>query len=121
MAFHEPLAQRVRDALPLEGITERKMFGGLCFLDRGHMCCCVKNDELMVRVGPDAYEDALAQEHAREMKATGRSMRGFVYVAPEGLAGAEPLQLWVERALAFTQTLAPKPPKKPKPSKTTKR
>ncbi len=75
---------------------------------RGHMCVGVNGDELMVRVGPDGYAEALAQTHAREMDFTGRAMKGFVYVAPEGFETTEDLSSWIERGLAFVLALPPK-------------
>lgn len=50
----------------------------------GSMACGVIKDDLVVRVGPDSYEDALGERHARPMDFTGRPMRGMVYVGPEG-------------------------------------
>ncbi len=109
MAYDEGLAQRVRESLP-HGIeyTERKMFGGLCFLTCGNMCCGIVGEELMLRVGPDAYEAALAREHAREMDFTGRAMRGMVYVGVEALAEDSMLAEWLEIAATFAGSLRPK-------------
>lgn len=70
------------------------MFGGLAFLCHGNMAMGVVGGELMARVGPDAREDALEFPHAREMDFTGRSMKGFVYVALEGLSEYEDLATW---------------------------
>jgi hypothetical protein len=76
MAYDEKLAGRVRSVLKgRRGVSEKKMFGGLCFLVRGNMACGIVDDELMVRVGPDAYEDALARTHCHEMDFTGRGLR----------------------------------------------
>lgn len=109
MAFDETLAQRVRDALSDQpGITERRMFGGLAFMLHGNMCVCVNQSSLMTRVGPDAYAAALAQPHAGLMDLTGRPMRGWVLVAPAGLATDAGLSEWIGRATAFTATLPPK-------------
>jgi len=109
MAYDEGLAQRIREALDdVHGASEKKMFGGLCFLIRGNMCCGVVGEELMVRVGPDAYEEALALPHAREMDFTGRAMKGMVYVSTEGLAEDEDLAAWVGRGVAFAGTLPSK-------------
>ncbi len=109
MAYDEQLAQRVRDALRRRrGISERKMFGGLAFLLNGNMCCGITGDDLMVRVGPDDYEDALAQPHARPMDFTGRPMTGLVYVAGSALTGDGALLPWIERGLEFARTLPPK-------------
>jgi TfoX/Sxy family transcriptional regulator of competence genes len=109
MAYDESMAYRVREALAQqEGVTERKMFGGLAFMVKGHMCCGVMQDHLMVRVGPQQYEEALAQPHAREMDFTGRPMKGIVWVDPPGYATDEDLRTWVGQGLAFVTSLPPK-------------
>ena len=109
MAYDEGLAQRIRDVLDdREGASEKKMFGGLCFLLNGNMSCGVVGSELMVRVGPDAYEDALAEPHARKMDFTGRPMRGMVYVAEQGVEDDSDLASWIDRGAHFAGSLAPK-------------
>ena len=100
MAYDEPTAQRVRAALAGRGaITEKRMFGGLAFLIGGRMACGVLGDTLMVRVGPDAYEAALALPHTRPMDFTGRPLRGFVYVEAPGIRTDAALAAWVTRAV----------------------
>jgi TfoX/Sxy family transcriptional regulator of competence genes len=84
------------------------MFGGLSFLLRGNMCCGIAKGELMVRVGPDAYEKALARKHARPMDFTGKPLEGYVYVAPPGTRSRRDLQGWIEQGVAFARTLPPK-------------
>ncbi len=84
------------------------MFGGLCFLLDGNMSFGVVRSELMVRVGPDAYPEALALPHAREMDFTGRSMRGMVFVSEDGISEDEDLEDWLERGLTFAGSLPPK-------------
>lgn len=109
MAFDEGLAERIRERVgPRMGVTEKKMFGGLCFLLDGNMCFGIVGSELMVRVGADAYDDALALPHAREMDFTGRSMRGFVFVEADGFSEDEDLAAWMERGLAHASSLPPK-------------
>ena len=109
MAFDEGLAERVRDLTADEpALSERKMFGGLCFMRNGNMCFGIVGSELMVRVGPDAYEASLALLHAREMDFTGRSMRGMVYVGEPGLTEDGALSEWLERGLNFAGSLPPK-------------
>jgi len=109
MAFDEGLAQRIREVVEQRpGVSERKMFGGLCFLLNGNMACGVTGDELMVRVGPDGHADALAEPHARKMDFTGRPMKGFVFVSAEGLDGDEELARWVERGMQFASTFPAK-------------
>ena len=109
MAYDEQLVERIRGVLGDDiGFGEKKMFGGVCFLLHGNMVAGVATDDLMVRVGPDAWADALAQPHAREMDFTGRSMKGYVFVAPDGVAEDADLQAWLDRALAFVGSLPPK-------------
>lgn len=110
MAYDEDLAQRIRhvltelDAQPVE----REMFGGRAFMVRGHMTVGLLGDELMVRVGKDRYDEALALPHARVMDFTGRPSTGMVMVAPPGTADDHDLRAWVRRGLDFTSGLAPK-------------
>jgi TfoX/Sxy family transcriptional regulator of competence genes len=109
MPYDDGLAQRVRELLEeLSGLSEKKMFGGLAFLLRGNMCVGVVADELMVRVGPDAHQAALAEPHARPMDFTGRPMKGFVYVAAEGFESDADLRDWVERGTRFARSLPPR-------------
>ena len=109
MAYDEGLAQRIREHLEeRDDVREKKMFGGLAFLVAGNMSCGVVADELMVRVGPDAYEDALALPHCREMDFTGKPMRGLVYVGVAGIEDDGDLGAWVERGVAFASSLPAK-------------
>lgn len=112
MAYDETLAERIREALAGERLDEIKMMGGLCFMVGGHMALGIVGDELMVRVGPEGYERALGRVHAREMDFTGRSMKGFVFVAPAGIKTKRSLASWVAPAAAFAKSL---PPKRAKP------
>jgi hypothetical protein len=109
MAFSEALAERVRDVFDERpGLGERKMFGGLCFMLYGNMCCGIVGDALMVRVGPAAYDNALEQAYVRPMDFTGRPMRGMVYVDSQGIATAKQLAHWVELGAAFASGLPKK-------------
>lgn len=109
MAYNEDLAYRIRSVLGLQdSVTERKMFGGLVFMVNGHMCCGVTGDELMVRVGPEMYADALAMPHARVMDFTGKVSRNTVYVDEAGVANDGELAAWIGRGLAYVATLPPK-------------
>lgn len=106
MAYDEGLAERVRELLAVRmDVTERAMFGGLAFMVGGHMACGITGDDLMVRVGKEGYNDALAHPHTREMDFTGRPMTGIVYVDPAGTADDDALRNWVERGVAFVTTL----------------
>ena len=84
------------------------MFGGVGFLLGGNMACGVLNDDLIVRVGPDVYEESLATPHARVFDITGRVMKGWVMVAPPGYAEDTDLANWVERGITFARSLPPK-------------
>jgi len=109
VAYDEKLARRIRTALAGQrGLSEKKMFGGIAFLHRGHMCCGVVGADLMVRVGPAAYERALARPHAREMDFTGRPMKGLVYVGAAGLRTSRQLRAWLERGLEHARSLPPR-------------
>ena len=109
MPYDEGLAQRLRETYgDRRGVVEKKMFGGLAFMVNGHMSCGVVREELMVRVGPDLYDEAMARPHAREMDFTGRSLKGFVYVAQEGFEDDADLASWVELSLQFVESLPAK-------------
>jgi hypothetical protein len=108
VAYEEDLAGRVR-ALVGErgGLAEKKMFGGLAFLLDGNMAVGVRGDDVIVRLPPDESDVALAEPGARVFDITGRPMKGWILVGPEG---QEPRRLsgWVERGLAYASTLPPK-------------
>jgi TfoX/Sxy family transcriptional regulator of competence genes len=107
--YDERLAERVRLVVKKRrGVSEKKMFGGIAFLLRGNMFCGVVEQQLMVRVGPDAYAQTLARAHAREMDFTGRPLKGMVYVEPAGVRSPEHLRSWIDRGLQFVKTLPPK-------------
>jgi TfoX/Sxy family transcriptional regulator of competence genes len=108
MAYDEAFAQRVRETLRGErGVTERKMFGGIAFMLRGHMFVGISEGSLMARVGPQNYERALAMDGAREMDFTGEPMR-YVFVGPQSLKSATDLRRWVELCADFVATLPAK-------------
>ena len=110
MAYDERLAERTRQALATQsGSEERHMFGGIAFLVHGHMAVGLVDDLLMVRVGPGDYEKWLETPHVRPMDFTGRPLRGFLYVEPEGVASPKALRKWVDRGVAYAASLPPKP------------
>ncbi len=108
MAYDEGLAQRIREVTGGDELTEKKMFGGLCFLKNGNMACGIIGDELMVRVGKEAYAECLALPHAREMNFTGRVSKGMVYVGADGLVGDGDLAEWVGRGVGYASGLPAK-------------
>jgi TfoX/Sxy family transcriptional regulator of competence genes len=109
MAYDEALAERIRAALAgVDGVTERKMFGGIAFMVGGNLACGVVRDELMLRVGAEAHEAALARPHARPMDFSGRPMVGMVYVDRAGISDDQDLARWVQEGASFAASLPPK-------------
>ncbi|BBM02378.1 TfoX/Sxy family protein [Microbulbifer sp. GL-2] len=107
MAYNETLAEKVRNLLQEnQGLTEKQMFGGLAFMLNGNMACGVVGEELMVRVGPDNYQDALSERYTRPMDYTGRPLKGMVYVEEDAVAAD--LDQWVNRGAEFACSLPPK-------------
>jgi TfoX/Sxy family transcriptional regulator of competence genes len=119
MGHDDELAERVRGCLSgIKRTSEREMFGELTFLVNGNVCCGVLGDDLVVRVDPTLYHDALTRPYARETGATGRAVRGVVYVGRDGLVDDAELDLWVRLGLARARSLPPKPVKKPRRKRT---
>ena len=110
MAYDEITAERVRDVLSnRRDVVEKKLMGGLCFMVCGAMCCSVSGrGGLLVRVGADAQERALAEPHVSPMRMAGRTAKGFVRVAPEGYRTKAALKKWIARGLDFVATLPAK-------------
>ena len=110
MAYDEALAARIRTLLAgRNDVREQKMFGGLAFLVGGKMAVGILGEDLMVRVGRDAYDEALERPHTRPMDFTGRPMKGMVYVAPAGIGSEHDLAGWLEAGVACAASLAARP------------
>ncbi len=109
MAFDEGLAQRIREHLSDKSdVKEKKMFGGLCFMVSGHMCCGIIENKLMARIGPDNYESCLNKKYASEMNFTGKPMKGFLYVEPAGISDDSDLKDWISVCIDFVESLPSK-------------
>jgi hypothetical protein len=109
VAYDQELAARVREILDQhQKVDERKMFGGLTFMVKGHMCCGVLNDDLVLRLGPGKAAEVLKNEHVRPMDFTGRPMKGFVVVRSMGVRTDAMLRRHIQSALDFVETLSPK-------------
>jgi hypothetical protein len=109
MAYSESLAERIRGIVGRRrGFAEKKMFGGMCFLLNGNMCVGVWKHSLIARLGPDQGAAALRAPHVREMDVTGKPMKGWVLIEPDGVETDEQLSAWIEQAIAFVGTLARK-------------
>lgn len=118
MTYDEGLAERVRGAMDhLHGVSEKKMFGGLAFMVRGHMAVGVVKDELMLRVGPEACSFLMGKPHARAMDFTGRPMNGFLFVDAAGLSEDHDLDHWLGHAVEYALSLPPKDAPAPPPSR----
>lgn len=106
MPYCEKLTQRVREVLQAErGVLEKKMFGGICFMVHGNMAIGIAGEDLMVRCGPHEYEKALKAKHARQMDFTGRPMKGFLFISPDGLKTKAQLAKWIGLGTAFAKSL----------------
>lgn len=103
MPYDEHLSDRIRAVFKARRVpfAEKKMMGGLCFMVDDKMCCGVEKDKLMARIGPDVYEEALTRKGCREMDFTGRPMKGYVFVEPDGVDTDSDLEYWVQLCLDF--------------------
>jgi TfoX/Sxy family transcriptional regulator of competence genes len=114
MSYDENLARRIRtifDDNPR--IEERPMFGGLAFLFDGKMCCGILQEDLVARLSHERCAEALKQDHVRPMDFTGKPMKGYVYVGPEGYRDSGSLKRWVAATVDFVSTL-PRKARKPR-------
>lgn len=104
MAFDEKLNNRIREALlELPDVSEKHMFGGVCYMVNGKMCIGVVKDEMMCRIGPQQYEKALERKGCREMTFTGKPLNGYVYVSDEGMKTKKDFDHWIRLCLEFNK------------------
>jgi TfoX/Sxy family transcriptional regulator of competence genes len=110
MAYDEDLANRIRELMAEEqGVTEKKMFGGLAFLVDGNMSVAASGQGgLMVRVDPDETDALLEKPHAEPFEMRGRSMQGWLRVDDEGVRTKRELVPWVKRGVAYARSLPAK-------------
>ncbi|MCT4637381.1 MAG: TfoX/Sxy family protein [Bacteroidales bacterium] len=103
MAYDELLADRIREVLKAKkiGTEEKKMMGGLCFMVNDKMCMGVIKGNMMARIDPDIYEDALNKTGCLKMDFTGRPMKGFVFIEPEGVDLESDLEYWIDLCLEY--------------------
>jgi TfoX/Sxy family transcriptional regulator of competence genes len=113
MAYNEILADRVRASFQkVLKVEEKNMMGGLTFMVNGKMCVGILKDDLMARISPDIYEEALEQRGCREMTFTGKPMKGFVFVDESGTKSKKELDYWLSLALDFNKTVKVSKPKR---------
>jgi TfoX/Sxy family transcriptional regulator of competence genes len=104
MAFNEKLNDRIREALEqVPKVEEKYMFGGSCYMVDGKMCIGVAGDEMMCRIGPEKYEEALERSGCREMVFTGKPMNGYVFVSDEGMRTKKQFDYWINLCLEFNK------------------
>jgi TfoX/Sxy family transcriptional regulator of competence genes len=109
MAYDEELAERVREVLAARAdVSERKMFGGIAFMVAGNMAFGVLGDELIVRLGDEEAEKALAEDGVRPFDFTGKPAKGTVYVSAERVSGDADLSEWVDAGADYAASLPPK-------------
>lgn len=109
MAYNEELLTRIRKVYNrIDGLKEKKMFGGVAFMLNGNMAFGINGSDLMVRVGPEKYEEALKQKYVKEMDFTGRPMKGMVTVLSKGIKEEKNLKQWIKRGIDFAGFLPPK-------------
>lgn len=103
MAYNEFLADRMRLVLKEKSVhyLEKRMMGGLTFMVDDKMCVGIVKDDLMARIHPDIYEEALKREGCKEMNFTGRPMKGYVFISPEGTDMDTDLAYWIQLALDY--------------------
>ena len=106
MPYSKSLAERVQRTLrDFRGVSEKKLFGGVGFLLDGNLLVAVWQALLIARLGADQAATALKQPHVREFDVTGRPMKGWVMIEPDGLDSDRQLAEWIDRALEFVSTL----------------
>src|SRR6188472_2555254 len=104
MAYNENLADRIREALvDVPKVSEKSMFGGVCIMVNNKMCVGVVKDEMMCRINPEQEETVLERAGCRAMDFTGRPMKGFVFVAEEGMKSNKDLMYWINLCLDFNK------------------
>ena len=103
------LCERIRTILAGRGnISERKMFGGTCFMINGNMCTGTWKDSLIVRLDRSCHEETLAEPYTKPADMNGRILRGWALVEPAGIEAETDLAAWLERAVKFAESLPPK-------------
>ena len=104
MAFDEKLNDRIREAMAVyPNVEEKHMFGGICYMLNGKMCVGIVKDEMMCRIDPDLYEDALSRRGCREMVFTGKPMKGYVYVSADGMKTKKEFDHWIALCVDFNK------------------
>ena len=100
MPYNEKLAERIRKALAgTKNLVEKKMFGGLAFMVNDKMCIGVDKDDIMIRCEPEMTEKLLAKKGVRIFNLTGKPMKGWLLVGPEGTNSKKDFDWWIQTAI----------------------
>ena len=106
MAYDEKLAQRLNNLIKdRSDVFGRKMFGGVGYLLRGNMCFGIYKEFLVLRMGEENAKKALENKNTKPFDITGRVMKGWVMVSPEGIKKDSELKRWIQQAVDFVETL----------------
>jgi TfoX/Sxy family transcriptional regulator of competence genes len=108
MAYNLKLAERIRTELAGVPFIEKKMFGGVGFLIHGNMACGVYKEDMIIRVDPEKHIKLLKKPHAKPFDITGRPMKGWLAVEPDGYKTKKQMSVWVKEGVEFVLTLPPK-------------
>src|SRR3954451_11219043 len=109
MPFDEALAERVRGVIGArDGVTERRMFGAVAWMLHGNMACGVIREDLLVRLGPEDTERALAEPHTKPFDMGPRVARGMILVDQAALGADAELASWIDAGAAYAAPLPPK-------------
>ena len=109
MQNKDPLSGRIRQILSGRAtVSERKMFGGVCFMINGNMCVGTWKGSLIVRLDKKYHDETLAEPHTRPADMNGRVMKGWALVEPAGIESENDLTGWVDKAAKFAESLPPK-------------
>ena len=113
MAYEKILADRIREILVDQPqVEEKEMMGGVAFMVNDKMCVGVIKDEMMARIDPDVYDEALEKHGCRPMDFTKKPMKGWVFISLEGIDKIKDLEYWIGLALEFNQKTKPSKKKK---------
>ena len=106
MTNENVLVERIRPILSRrKGFSEKKMFGGVCFMINGNMCVGTWKGSLIVRLDKEHHDETLAKPHTKPANITGRVMKGWALVEPSGIESDNDLKTWVRRAAKFAESL----------------
>jgi TfoX/Sxy family transcriptional regulator of competence genes len=109
MPYDRGLARRLEDILGgRPGLQQKAMFGGIGWMLNGNMCVGVYKDFLITRIGEAAAAALIGEPHVKPMDITGKPMKGWAMIAPDGVAEDEDLLRHAELAIRFVATLPAK-------------